>query len=432
MSFYKKLKNNYFIKSILVVVSGTAAAQIITFLFYPFITRIYGPEAFGTLGAFVAIMSLTTAIAALTYPIAIVLPKKDDEARRIAKLSVFIAFLLAAIVSIVIMLFGNVIVDVFGISAISSFLILIPIVMFFAALQQIMQQWLIRKKQYKVIARVAVSQSLLLNLTKVGGGLIYPSGLLLIVLTVLGYGLHACQLWLGSLKSLSQHDALKLKQIRNNNYKETALLYKDFPLYRTPETFVYAFSESIVVIALTTYYDATIVGFFALSRLAMMAPTSLIGRAINDVFYPKAAELSDSLIQLRSLFVKATGVMLIVAGLPFLIIIVIGPAIFSVIFGEEWTIAGEYARWMSIWLIFYLAARPAITLFPVLNIQKLFLMSEIFFLLLKAVALWLGGSLIGSASSMVMLYSLTSAFSFVVLIALAFLSLRKKANEKLL
>ena len=430
MSFYKKIKSNHFIKSILLVVSGTAAAQAITFLFYPLITRLYGPEAFGTLGAFVAIMSLATAIAALTYPIAIVLPKEDDMARLIAKLSVLIAFVFALAISVVIVMFGSVIADVFSINEISSFLILIPIAMFFAALQQVMQQWLIRKKQFKIVARVAVSQSLVLNLTKAGGGLIYPSGLLLIILTVLGNALHAFQLWLGSLRSLSQPDALNLKLIKNNHYKETAILYKDFPLYRAPETFVYAFSESIVVIALAAYYDATIVGFFTLSRLAMMAPTSLIGKAVNDVLYPKAAELSDSLIQLRSLFLKATAGILLVAGLPFLLIVIIGPAVFRIVFGEEWLIAGEYARWISIWLIFYLAARPAITLFPVLNIQRLFLASEVFFLFLKAVALWVGGSLVGTASSMVILYSLTSALSFIILICLAYLSLQKRIDVK--
>lgn len=430
MSFYKKIKSNHFIKSILLVVSGTAAAQAITFLFYPLITRLYGPEAFGTLGAFVAIMSLATAIAALTYPIAIVLPKEDDKARRIAKLSVLIAFVFALAISVVIIMFGSVIADVFSINEISSFLILIPIAMFFAALQQVMQQWLIRKKQFKIIARVAVSQSLVLNLTKAGGGLIYPSGLFLIILTVLGNALHAFQLWLGSLRSLSQDDALNLKLIKNNHYKETAMLYKDFPLYRAPETFVYAFSESIVVIALAAYYDATIVGFFTLSRLAMMAPTSLIGTAVSNVLYPKAAELSDSLIELRSLFLKATAGILLVAGLPFLLIVIIGPTVFRIVFGDEWLIAGEYARWVSIWLIFFLAARPAITLFPVLNIQRLFLASEVFFLFLKAVALWGGGSLVGTASSMVILYSLTSALSFIVLICLAYLSLQNRIVKK--
>ncbi|MBO1928615.1 hypothetical protein J4731_01440 [Providencia rettgeri] len=46
-------------------------------LFSPIITRLYGPEVFGILGTFTAILTVITPIAALTYPIAIVLPKSD-------------------------------------------------------------------------------------------------------------------------------------------------------------------------------------------------------------------------------------------------------------------------------------------------------------------------------------------------------------------
>lgn len=425
MSFYQLIKNNNFIKSIIVVLSGTAAAQIINFLSYPFITRLYGPEAFGALGAFMAIMSFATVIAALTYPVAIVLPKEDDKARQVAKLSILVAFIFALIISLIILFFDQAIIEIFGIYELSSFLILIPIAMFFDAFQQVMQQWLIRKKQFKVIAKVAVSQSFLVNMSKVGGGLIHPSGWLLIILTVFGNALYALQLWLGSLRSLSFSERLNLRRIKDNRYKETALFYKDFPLYRAPESFVYAFSESIVVIALTAYYDTTIVGFFALSRLAMMAPTTLIGKAVNDVLYPKAAEYSHSIIQLKNLFLKTTGGMLLIAVALFSIIIIMGPLVFRMVFGEEWTTAGEYARWVSIWLIFFLAARPAVALFPILDIQRLFLASEIFFLFIKAIALWIGGALIGSASSMIILYSLTSAVAFITLIVIVYLKLQK-------
>lgn len=55
--------------------SGTAMAQVISMLLAPIITRLYGPEAYGMMGTFMAIIGIFTPIAALTYPIAIVLPK---------------------------------------------------------------------------------------------------------------------------------------------------------------------------------------------------------------------------------------------------------------------------------------------------------------------------------------------------------------------
>jgi IS5 family transposase len=69
-----------------VVASGTAGAQAITMGFSPVITRLYGPEAFGLLGVFMAMVQVLVPAAALTYPIAIVLPKEDRDARVLARL----------------------------------------------------------------------------------------------------------------------------------------------------------------------------------------------------------------------------------------------------------------------------------------------------------------------------------------------------------
>ena len=81
-----------FVRNVTIVASGTAAAQAITMAFSPLITRIYGAEAFGLLGVFNALVSVVTPIAALTYPIAIVLPQEDTEAKGLVKLSSVIAF----------------------------------------------------------------------------------------------------------------------------------------------------------------------------------------------------------------------------------------------------------------------------------------------------------------------------------------------------
>src|SRR5690625_4049592 len=115
-------------------------------------------------------------IASLSYLIAIVLPKLDEDARGISKLSVLLALLICLVVATVLLLGGQPIARLLDLEAISAFLLLIPFAMFLNVLQQIMQQWLIRKKQFKVSARIAISQSLILNVTKTGAGLVHPAG----------------------------------------------------------------------------------------------------------------------------------------------------------------------------------------------------------------------------------------------------------------
>src|SRR5699024_9387882 len=196
-SMIKRLLNSRFVRNVLLVATGTAGAQAITMAFSPIITRLYGPEAYGLLGTFSAVLSIAMPIAALTYPIAIVLPKRDDDARGIAKLSVLLALLICLVVATVLLLGGQPIARLLDLEAISAFLLLIPFAMFLNVLQQIMQQWLIRKKQFKVSARIAISQSLILNVTKTGVGFVHPAGASLIILATLGNALYATQLWLG-------------------------------------------------------------------------------------------------------------------------------------------------------------------------------------------------------------------------------------------
>lgn len=134
----KKLTKSKFVRNVAIVATGTAGAQAIT-------------------------MAFATPIAALTYPIAIVLPKSDQDALGLAKLSALLAFGMASLVAIIILIFGDALAAMLSLESIAGFLLLLPVAMLFAAFHQILQQWLIRKKQFKITARVAVIQALTLN-----------------------------------------------------------------------------------------------------------------------------------------------------------------------------------------------------------------------------------------------------------------------------
>src|SRR5690554_6428003 len=165
--------------------------------FAPIITRLYGPEAFGVLGTFTAILAVLTPLAALSYPIAIVLPKRDADAIGLAKLSLGIAVFMSLLAALILLLFKTPIVNVFNLQAVEPFILLLPLAMLVSAAMAIMSQWVIRKKLFKIKAKVAVLQALWLNSTKAGVGLFSPLAAVLIVLATLGSALHALMLWVG-------------------------------------------------------------------------------------------------------------------------------------------------------------------------------------------------------------------------------------------
>lgn len=425
---FKKLTQSKFVRSVIVVATGTAGAQAITLAFSPMITRMYGPENFGLLGTFMAALSIVTPVAALAYPIAIVLPKSDDDAKAVVKISFRIALTLALLLSVVLLLGGESIAALFGMQAIASFMLLIPLAMFFNALQQIIQQWLIRKKQFKVTARIAVSQSLILNSSKVGLGWFWPIGSILIILATLGNALYAIQLWFGAKKWASK-DSLIDKATNKVSLRSVAYEYKDFALYRTPQVLINAISQSLPVLVLASSFGPATAGFFSLGRAVLLAPVSLIGTSIGSVFYPSITETVNRGENPIRLLNKATIVTFIVALLPFIIIMIFGPYIFKVVFGAEWYIAGQYAQWMALWLLFSLAARPLIAIIPVLKLQKIFLIYEVIFLVLKALSLWVGSYLFNDALLTIALYSLvTTSFYLSLYIIVVFVIYRNNRS----
>src|SRR5699024_7143459 len=203
MNSTKRVKSIFqkpFVQNVLVMITGTAAAQLITMLFSPILTRLYGPDTFGILGVFMAIVGIIAPIAALTYPIAIILPKSDDKAKGLAILSFYITIVVVFISILILMLFKKSIVETFELEEVSRYLYFIPLVLLFAGILQVMQQWLIRIQNYKFTAKINSIHALILQGSLAGIGLLYPYAFVLIAFNTIGQGLKALMLLFGVLK----------------------------------------------------------------------------------------------------------------------------------------------------------------------------------------------------------------------------------------
>lgn len=425
---FQRIMRSPFVRNVVIVASGTAGAQAITLAFSPIITRIYGPEAFGLLGAFTAVLALATPLSALTYPIAIVLPKHDDEAKGLARLSARIAISIALTLGVLFLFVEKPIARLLNMQTIQNYLVLVPVAMLFTAWQTIMQQWLIRKKLFKVTARVAVSQSLILNALKSLVGLIFPTGAVLIVLNTAGNLIYTAQLWLGAKRWGQPNEQIHHPTTQPISLKQLAIQHRDFPLFRTPQILVNAISQSAPTLVLASLFGPAVAGFYTLSRSVMNAPVNLLGNSIGNVFYAQIAESVNAGKNPSPFLHKATLSAFAVAAIPFLIVMIWGAPLFSWVFGSEWHTAGQYAQWVAIWLLFSLAARPVIAIIPVIELQGTFLIAEIVFILLRVGGLFIGAWLFNDALVAVALYAIASALLFISLYILVIQKLRKIDN----
>ncbi|WP_244406380.1 lipopolysaccharide biosynthesis protein [Thioalkalivibrio sp. K90mix] len=408
---FDRLWRSRFARNVAVVASGTAGAQAITIAFAPLITRIYGPEAFGLLGTFMAIVAVAIPVAALAYPIAIVLPREDRDALGLVRLSAILSFGVALLAAALLAFGGDWLTVTLGAESVAGYLFLIPVAMLFAAWMQIAQQWLIRKKQFGVVARSAVAHSLILNSAKSGIGWLHPVGAVLIVLATLGHALHAALLFIGARRRY-QAEAAEGVDGSHTPLRELAHRHRDFPLYRAPQNFINAASQSLPVLMLAAFFGPVAAGFYTLAKMVMGMPTTLIGKAVNDVFYPRITEAAHNGENLPRHIVQATGALLAIGIVPFGLVVVFGPWFFGLVFGVDWVMAGEYARWLALFFLFNFINKPAVAAVPVLGIQRGLLVYELFSTGAKALGLVVGFYWFGSDLWAVALFSVIGVLAY--------------------
>lgn len=399
-----KALNKPFVRNVAVMAGGTAAAQAITMALSPFITRLYGPEAFGLMGVFMAIIGIVAPVSALTYPIAIVLPKQEIAAKALIRLSLFITLGVSFVATVILLLFQSSIVQFFQLQEIASFLFLIPVVILFSGLLQTAEQWLIRTKQFAVTAKVTFFQAVIIQGSKVGVGLVYPLASVLIVLSALGKGVKALLLILFANRTDNQQPERTRPAI-----KEVAKRHRDFPIYRAPEVFINASSQSLPMLMLTSFFGPASAGFYSIGKSVLSLPAQLIGKSVGDVFYPRISEAANNDENLTDLIKKATLSLGAVGLVPFGTVMLFGPWLFSFVFGAEWVTAGEYARWMALWTFFGFINRPSVMSLPVLSAQAFHLTLTIIMLIVRVIVLAIGYYVFSSDLAAIALFGVSGA-----------------------
>lgn len=410
----KSFTQRPFVRSVAVLATGTAAAQFITMAFSPVITRLYGAEAFGTLGVFTTLLGFLGPLAALSFPIAIILPKKNGKAYALIKLSLVVSFIFTFILSVIIVIFKDTLIDILNLQNIGNLIYLLPGAVFFTVILQILQQWFIRLREFKLMSKTAVYQALILNILKSGIGMLQPTATVLISISAVSPLIYGGMLMKGMKNKFGF-----LKSSYMNRYSKVAVAreYKDFAYFRSPQILLNRISSGLPIILLASFFGPATAGFYTLSRSVLSMPVQLIGKSVADVFYPRITEASANNENMAEMILKATRALAGVGAIPFGIIIVFGPWLFSIIFGSEWVVAGEYARWISFWLFFALINKPSVAAIPVLNLQGQFLVYELVNVFLKTVAIGIGFLAFGSDVYAIILFSVVGVITNIFLIS---------------
>lgn len=410
--------SNTFAGNVLKLVGGTTAAQALTVLTAPVISRLFPPEAFGTTSVFISLVSVFSVVVCWRYDQAILLPKEDDEAANLFLLSLTAAAIVSALAAFFLVFNSGWLASALKAPAVSPFLWLVPIALLSQGLFLSVNQWNTRRKVFGrlSIARVAASLT---------------TSLLPVVLALSGYAnttglilswLAGTLIFTATLSSqvLYREVQFIFKYLNPGKILQIARRYQKFPLVDTWGSFINNLSWQLPSLMLSGFFNQTVVGHYAMASRFILLPMTLVGHSIAQVFFQHASETRSNQGDLakvaNSLFQRLVGLSMF----PAMVLAVVGRELFIFVLGSNWADAGAYAQILAPWLFFLFISSPLSSLFNVLERQELALLVHGSILLTRFLSLYIGGTL----DNIVLSLALWSGTGILVYGALALWNLR--------
>ena len=394
-------------RNVLVLVSGTAVAQAIPIAASPILTRMYSPSDFGVLAIFVAVTAVLGAVATGRYELAIMLPEDEEDAVHLMRVCLY----LTGVVSVA--LLGVVVVARHGLAALlgspelAGWLFLAPPAVFLTGLFQALNYTNSRRKRYELMAQATASKA-------AGGvGVQLAAGL-----TSLGAG----GLVLGHAASHAFSNGRLIRETRDFSkgvprdharMRGLAARYKRFPQLSTPAVLANTLSVQLLNVLVSAFYSVATLGLFSLVQRIMGMPSALIGQSVSQVYYQSASEAHRNSGSALAIFDKTSLRMTLFAVPAFAVAFVAAPLAFEIVFGPEWRVAGEYARYLSPFFCIRFIVSSVSTTTSVVEQQALALRWQVGLLVVTVGSLVVANALRWRFEDFLLVYATCAGFQYV-------------------
>lgn len=396
-----RVLRNEVARSILGVGSATALSQLISLAFSPLLARLYPQAAFGAFSAFFAFSNILSAVCLAGLNDAVIAAHDDEEALVLAR---FGAWLLATALAPT-GLFCLIAINQhwFGMEVLprwASLLLMAELVVL--VMSSYFQSLLVRFRRFNRVSQAYLAT----GVSRAGGQLVGG-------LAGAGFpGLGGGELFGRLVATIVMRRALaselaRGRMVATGRMWQVLNVYRHFPIARTPSSVASAVAVGAPPLMMVALFGAKDAGSFALMTVVLAAPLALIQRSVGDVFLGHFAHAfrQDRALAMR-LFWRVVGGLALVAATGGAILALVGPQLFSIVFGSVWADAGRMAQIAVPMLVGQLLVLPIATAITVANRPEVKIVYDV---------LYLAGLAAGWRATTV--YAL-SAVSFVGLISL--------------
>lgn len=372
-------------RNILSLAGGNIIAQVISLLAVPVLTRLYSTSEFGVFSAYMSIVLIIVPVSTLRFNSALLVVETEEQAENLLILSLASVVSFSAALALLVF-----VLSVNGIGGLlQEYLWLIPLSVLILGFVQSIQFWVLRRKLFNTVAIAQISESVTDRVTSISlgfGGFISATGL--IAGRVIGPAFNALLLCL-RLNRIAGWPSLR--RVNWCSLWQSICRYRDFPLFSSWAFFASSASREAPVFMLAMLYNPTVAGLYGLGLRVLNIPMLMVGDAVSKALLARVREHTHEPKVLGNLLLKMFSLVSYPGMLLMLILVAVGPELFSFIFGEEWHEAGTFAAVLSPAIMLMLNYRITSVLFDLYNKQRIRMLFDGGLLAVRVISLAISG-----------------------------------------
>ena len=318
------------------LVVGSIVAQVVALAATPLLSRLYAPGQLAALTQLLAVSSVLAPLSTMKLEVALMLPRREAVAGRLFGLAVLSGMVVAAMFVLVLAVASPTVVGRL-VSALPP------------DLRMVMPAAVLSMTLFIVLSSVATREGSFARLATARA----VAGIVTATVGVLAGWLHgstAGLVWalpLGQLAGL----AIVLPRVK---FLRSGLLcldrlgrsalgrYRRYPLFNGTSSALDGLRIGLPAIALGWYCTDAVVGQYGMTFRLAAAPITLVALSVGQVNLRAVSGMVRARENAAAHVRRTLGRLWVVAGIGIIVSMLFGPAIFSVVLGPEWRLAGEY------------------------------------------------------------------------------------------
>jgi O-antigen/teichoic acid export membrane protein len=326
------------------VAVGVGLGQLLILASSPILSRLFDPDAFGVFGVITSIESILVVTAALRFELAEPLPRSDEDASALVALGTISVVGWTIFSAVVLLLLRSSLASWTSTPEVADVALLIPIVLLFDGLGNVLAYWSIRKARFGQLSASRVAQGAGQVAGQLGLGPARASAGSLIVGYALGKLVNT--VWLAFDAWRSQ--TTRLARVSWSAVRRQASRYRRFPLVSSWSALANSGGLQLPAILMAALFAPEAAGWFLLANRVVVGPATIFGQASAQAFHGEVAQLTHGERQPLRPAVQGLCRQLTFLGLlPTVVLVCFGPPLFELVFGSQWHEAGQYLRLLA-------------------------------------------------------------------------------------